>query len=188
MDFQSVTFAQRSDIKNNNQPVRVNSKICLLGDGAVGKTSLIRRFVENMFNEDYLLTIGTRTSKKKIIIKKPEFQNDFHINLIIWDIMGQLSFRKLFVPKYIKGARGAILVCDLTNRETLERLDDWMDLKFVEWGEIPLIFIANKCDLKDQFEFKITDIEGIASDFDAPFFITSAKTGENVENAFNTLV
>ena len=83
MSGQGLAFAQQSDINNNNQPVRINSKICLLGDGSVGKTSLIRRFVENMFNEDYLLTIGTRTSKKKIIIRKPESENEYHIYLNI---------------------------------------------------------------------------------------------------------
>ncbi len=128
------------------ETINLKMKVCLLGDGAVGKTSLIRRFVDNMFNEDYLLTIGTRTSKKKVIIKKPELDKEFHITFIVWDIMGQISFRKLLHPTYLKGAKGALLVCDLTRKETLEHLDDWIDSLYVEGRVMPSIFIANKSD------------------------------------------
>ncbi len=170
-----------------NQPITLKIKVCLLGDGAVGKTSLIRRYVENMFTDDYLLTIGTRTSKKKVIIKKPELQKDFYLTLIIWDIMGQISFRKLLHPSYLKGAKGALLVCDLTRNETLEHLDDWIDSLYVEGHVMPSVFVANKSDLEGQTEFGLAEVEKVASANDSPFFTTSAKTGENVENAFKVL-
>jgi small GTP-binding protein len=170
-----------------NQPITLKVKVCLLGDGAVGKTSLIRRFVENMFTDDYLLTIGTRTSKKKVLIKKPELQKDFYITLIIWDIMGQISFRKLLHPSYLKGAKGALLVCDLTRKETLEHLDDWIDSLYVEGRVMPSVFVANKSDLEDQLEFGTAELENVASAYDSPFFVASAKTGRNVEKAFNAL-
>jgi small GTP-binding protein len=170
-----------------NQPVNLKIKVCLLGDGAVGKTSLIRRFVENMFTEDYLLTIGTRTSKKRLVIKKPELQRDFYLTLIIWDIMGQISFRKLLHPTYLKGAKGALLVCDLTRSETLEHLDDWIDALYVEGRVMPSVFVANKSDLEEQHDFQTSDLENIASAYDSPHFLASAKTGLNVENAFKAL-
>jgi len=170
-----------------NQPVNLKLKVCLLGDGAVGKTSLIRRFVENVFTEDYLLTIGTRTSKKRLVIKKPELKMDFYITLIIWDIMGQVSFRKLLHPTYLRGAKGALLVCDLTRRETLEHLDDWIDSLYVEGRVMPSVFCGNKIDLEDQMNFEGAELENIASAYDSPHFLSSAKTGENVDNAFQIL-
>ncbi len=167
--------------------VDMTLKVCLLGDGAVGKTCLTRRFVKNIFKESYLPTIGTRTSRKRITIKKPDLQKDFNIDLIIWDILGQISFRKLLYASYLKGAKGAILVCDLTRGETLEHLDDWVDSLSSEWRMVPSVFVANKSDLDDQFEFNTKEIERIASIYDSKFYITSAKTGENVENAFKSL-
>ncbi len=169
------------------ETINLKMKVCLLGDGAVGKTSLIRRFVDNMFNEDYLLTIGTRTSKKKVIIKKPEIQKEFNITFIIWDIMGQISFRKLLHPTYLKGAKGALLVCDLTRKETLEHLDDWIDSLYVEGRVMPSIFLANKSDRGAELTFGVDEIESVATAYDSPYYITSAKTGVNVEDAFKTL-
>lgn len=171
---------------NDTRPETWKVKICLLGDGAVGKTSLINRFVKQHFTDRYLLTIGTNTYKKRIAIKRPG-QNDIYLSLIIWDIMGQMTFRQVFLPQYLKGSRGALLVCDLTRKETLERLDNWMDLMFVEWGEIPLVFIGNKNDLKDRHEFGAGELKDMAKDFGCGHFLTSAKTGENVEDAFQAL-
>ena len=170
-----------------NKPVNMKLKVCLLGDAAVGKTSLIRRFAEDIFTDDYLLTIGTKTYKKRFLIKKPHLQRDFYLTFVIWDIMGQISFRKLLHPNYLKGAKGAVVLCDLTRRETLEHLDDWIDTLYVEGRAMPSVFVANKGDLTDQFEFGAKEIEKIASIYDSPYFITSAKTGENVENAFQAL-
>jgi len=187
MNADSVTINDMRSTDNNlNQPETWKVKICLLGDGAVGKTSLINQFVKQHFTDRYLLTIGTNTYKKRIAIKRPG-QPDIYLSFIIWDIMGQLTFRQVFLPQYLKGSRGALLVCDLTRRETLERLDDWMDLMFVEWGEIPLVFIGNKNDLTDLHEFGKDELESFSKDFGCGSFLTSAKTGENVEEAFQAL-
>jgi small GTP-binding protein len=169
------------------QDVNMKLKVCLLGDGAVGKTCLVRRFVENTFSEDYLLTLGTKTSKKRIVIKKPDLQKILHITFVIWDIMGQISFRNLLHPDYLKGAKGAVVVCDLTRSETLGHLEDWIDSLDVEGRMMPSVFVANKSDLTDQFEFGVREIERMASTYNALYFKTSAKTGENVEKAFQAL-
>lgn len=188
MNPNSESLITSDNIKSDtNDPVILKLKICLLGDGAVGKTSLIRRFVEDEFRDEYLLTIGTKTSKKRLIIKKPEFQRDIHVTLIIWDIMGQISFRKLLHPTYLKGARGAILVCDLTRKETLEHLDDWIDSLYVEGKAFPSVFVGNKNDLVDKHTFGKAEIESVASAYDSPFYLTSAKIGNHVEEAFHNL-
>ncbi len=182
------TLIKRGDTRNTiDEPLIAKLKVCLLGDGAVGKTSLIRRFVEDQFNDDYLLTIGTKTSKKRLIIKRTNPQREFHLTLMIWDIMGQISFRKLLHPTYLKGAKGALLVCDLTRKETLEHLDDWIDSLYIEGRVMPSVFVANKVDLEDQHVFGKAEFESVASAYDSPFFMTSAKTGENVEKAFQSL-
>jgi small GTP-binding protein len=170
-----------------DEPVIAKMKICLLGDGAVGKTSLIRRFVDDVFTDDYLLTIGTKTSKKRLIIKMKNPEREFHLSLMIWDIMGQISFRKLLHPTYLKGAKGAILVCDLTRKETLDHLDDWIDSLYVERKVMPSVFVANKSDLENKHAFGTAELESVASAHDSPFFLTSAKTGVNVEKAFQVL-
>jgi small GTP-binding protein len=162
-------------------------KLCLLGDGAVGKTSLIDKYVENSFSEEYLLTVGTRTSKKKIMIRNPNLNKDIHLTLIIWDIMGQYSFRKVLHSTFLKGAKGAMIVCDLTRKETLENLDRWVDTLFVEGQVMPFIVIANKNDLKNKHEFNVSDVNKISSAYLTTTLTTSAKTGENVENAFKLL-
>ncbi|UCF07508.1 MAG: GTP-binding protein [Thermoplasmata archaeon] len=162
-------------------------KICLLGDYFVGKTSLIRRYVKNEFDEKYVMTIGTRTSKKDIVIKKPGIKDDFEITFIIWDIMGQYSTRKLLHPTYLQGADGAILVSDLTRRITLDHLDNWIDSVYSVRRVIPIVFIGNKSDLTDELEFGKSELDSMASNYDSPFFTASAKTGANVEDAFRSL-
>jgi small GTP-binding protein len=162
-------------------------KFCLLGDGAVGKTSLLNRYVDNTFDDKYLPTIGTNVSTKKIWVEKPEFGKIFEIEAVIWDIMGQLSFRKLLHPAYLRGAIGAILVCDLTRKETLENLDNWIDSLYTEWCWVPSIIVANKSDLETETELSDEDIRKTAMYFDFPFYKSSAKTNENVQDIFKAL-
>lgn len=166
---------------------KMKVKICLLGNGAVGKTNIVGRYVENTFSENYLPTIGTRTSKKSVIINDPETQKDIGIDFIIWDIMGQGSFRKVLHPTYLAGAKGALMVCDLTRRETFEDLDYWIYTLLEEWQLVPMVFIANKSDLKGSAEIKARELRSLASTYESPFFTTSAKSGDNIEEMFRTL-
>ena len=166
---------------------KVKVKICLLGNGAVGKTSIVGQYVKNSFSKNYLPTIGTRTSKKSIIIKDPETQKDISFDFIIWDIMGQGSFRKVLHPTYLAGAKGAVMVCDLTRRETFEDLDYWIYTLLEEWQLVPMVFVANKNDLKDSIELNIREMENLAATYDSSFYTTSAKSGDNVEDLFKSL-
>jgi len=172
-------------IIDNMEKIKV--KICLLGNGAVGKTSIVGRYVENTFSEKYLPTIGTRTSKKTTVIEDPETKKDVSFDFIFWDIMGQGSFRKVLHPTYLTGAKGAVLVCDLTRRETFEDLDYWIYTLLDEWQLVPMVFIANKNDLKESSEFKVREMESLAATYDSSFYTTSAKSGENIEELFKSL-
>ena len=145
----------------------------MLGNPAVGKTALIRKYVDNMFDDKYLSTLGARPTKKKIT-----FGED-NVILMIWDLAGQ-SFG--LHPAYYSGATGALLVCDLTRKDTSDSLINWKSALFAKSGKVPIIALANKSDLPNH-EFKLQDLEGIG--FEA--MKTSAKTGENVEKAFTQL-
>jgi small GTP-binding protein len=161
-------------------------KVCLLGDSEVGKTSLIRRFVHNEFDDKYLLTIGTKTSKKSLVIDHPKQDIKLNTTLMINDIMGQFNYSNM-METYIQGAVGGILVCDLTNKETLENLKGWVEYVHRVIGEIPLVIVANKSDLTDDFKFYIDELQEFASAYKAHTHVTSAKTGENVEAMFKDI-
>ncbi len=162
-------------------------KVCILGERSTGKTCLAKRFVENSFNEEYCPTYGIRLSRKKITVERQEPNDVVTLNLSIWDVMGERNFGKLMHLTYLKGVKGALLLCDLTKRKTLENLAQWMDSFPLGWRGIPYVFIANKSDLSDCLEFGINELEEIASKYNFPSILTSAKTGENVSVAFKTL-
>lgn len=162
-------------------------KICMVGEGAVGKTSLIRRFVLNSFDDKYLQTLGTKVSKKEIIVDYPEKGLELQVDMTIWDIMGQKGFRELLKEAYFYGAKGIIAVCDITRKDTLSELDDWIEGVYSVTGRVPIEFLANKADLRESTAIADTDLEQASKAYDSRFFFTSAKTGENVEKAFKEL-
>lgn len=164
-------------------------KICLIGENAVGKTSLIRRFVYDIFEDKYLTTMGLKITKKEIKMYNSKMGGPLNSCLILWDIMGQKSFRELFNGAYFFGVNGIIAVCDVTRENTLMELDKWMETALHHAGEmVPIMFLGNKCDLVDKQQLDLDDIGKFASDYsNAEAFLTSAKTGLNVEVAFKTL-
>lgn len=162
---------------------RFQRKICLLGDGFVGKTSLIRKYVLDKFDDKYLPTIGTKVSRKEIVIPFQKEEIVIDLTIIIWDIVGQKAYQKLR-RMYYQGANGALVVCDVTRKETLDSIKEWTNSLFQVTDYVPVLFLANKSDLIHKAEFKPTDLEAVASEFKAPFFYTSAKSGANVNRAF----
>ena len=166
---------------------RVKSKICLVGEKAVGKTSLVRRFVMNMFDEQYVTTIGTRVSKKEVHISMPDLAQSVQVDLMIWDIMGEKGFRELLKDAFFYGANGILAVADLTRRRTLDDLDDWIDSVEQVVGKVPILIVVNKVDLTSNARFQERDVAQFAKAYGAEFFLTSAKTGDQVETAFARL-
>ncbi len=166
-------------------PKNIKRKILLLGDGAVGKTSLIRKFVLDKFDDKYIATIGTKVTKKEMEITQDH--EKFYLTLMIWDILGQKDYRNIQSRSY-KGADGVILVADFTREDTLYSLEDyWLaDIKGI-LPNLQLVFVANKSDLMEEAQFTLKDLEKMASKYNSEYFASSAKTGENVENLFITL-
>ncbi len=167
------------------EPERMKVKICLVGEGAVGKTCLIRRFIHDQFDDRYISTLGAKVSKKELVVGTDG--NQINVDMTIWDIMGEKGFRELLKEAYFHGAQGVLAVCDITRMETLTDLDDWVAAVVKVTGNIPVEFLANKADLKEQQVIHPEDLEAAAKPHGAPFLFTSAKTGENVEQAFAEL-
>jgi small GTP-binding protein len=162
---------------SNSENARYVLKIVLLGDPSVGKTSLVKRYVDNMFSNDYLMTIGSNILTKTVHI------GDNRIKLCIWDLGGQPLFKEVR-ETYCKGANGAILVFDLTRQSTLINLHGWAQTLWRLVGKVPLVFVGNKADLKNIREISIEQILDFAHFSDAKYFETSAKTGEGVDDTF----
>ena len=163
-------------------------KICLVGDVGVGKTSLIRRYVLDVFDDKYIATIGTKVTKKDVVVKNPRTGDEENVTLLVWDIMGQPSFREVLREAYFYGAQGAIAVCDVTSKESLNELRYWIKAMTATTGRVPIVFLGNKSDLKDETRVTIEEIEMFAKKHDAAAMMTSAKTGQNVEQAFSALI
>ena len=156
-------------------------KICLLGEAGVGKTSLVYRFIENKFRENYKQTLGVNLLKKDVDID--EYGG---VSAQIWDLGGQESFKSLR-KLYLEGANGGLVIFDLTDKKSFDKLSEWIESFKNARGEQPLLLIGNKSDLKNQIKIKDDEAEQFANNNNMELNITSAKTGQNVEAAFNKL-
>jgi len=168
---------------------RMKAKVCLVGEAAVGKTSMVRRFVLDEFDDRYVTTLGAKVSKKELALEFPDVDRKFHVDMTVWDIMGEKGFRELLKDAYFQGARGILAVADLTRYSTLKELDDWVTSVYKVAGELPVVYAVNKLDLRDEVMilYGQKEIQEHAKAFGAPWVYTSAKTGENVETAFRLL-
>jgi len=165
----------------------LKSKLCLVGEKGVGKTSLIRRFVLDTFDDKYITTVGTKITKKELVVKRSELDTEILVDMTVWDIMGEKGFRQLLKDAYFFGANGVLAVCDLTRKRTLDDLDDWIDGVSNIVGKIPILVAVNKSDLTDDAEFSLKEVSQTAKAFDSESLYTSAKTGEGVEECFKRL-
>lgn len=156
-------------------------KLVLFGNERVGKTSLVDRYVNDKFEKDYISTLGYNVFEKRIMHRNCE------ISLMIYDIGGQEKFRQLR-QKYAEGANTALIVYDITNRESFENIPNWHRDLLEFAGDIPFIVIGNKVDLVDERKVSYDEAVTLSSQLGAQdFFETSAKTGQGVENCFQKI-
>lgn len=153
-------------------------KVVMMGSFAVGKTSLVRRFVEGSFDDKYLSTMGVKVSRKPMSVDGTD------LTLMLWDISGREGFEGLR-PSYLKGASGIILVGDTTRARTFETLDAEVGSVVSAVGGVPRVMCANKSDLPPAIDQGA--IVEQAGRLGAPWFATSAMSGAGVEEAFLTL-
>ena len=168
------------------EPKRIKVKVCLVGEHGVGKTSLIRRYVLDEFDDRYVVTLGAKVSKREMTFALGA-RGDIHMDMTVWDIMGSKGFRELLREAYFHGAQGILAACDITRYDTLTDLDEWIEAVFRTVKPIPIVFAVNKADLQDRAAFGEPQVREAAAAFGATSLYTSAKTGQNVEVAFQTL-
>jgi len=164
----------------------ITKKICLLGDFNVGKTSLVRRFVEDKFSDRYLSTVGVKISRKSVNVRTDV--EVYSVNLLVWDLEGNTKFKSI-TPSYLKGASGSIIVADLTRSDTLKNLNQHIKL-FREINPQGTIILAlNKADLIPQEKLikLVEHYSSYSSKRIVNIHTTSAKTGDNVGKIFAQL-
>ena len=153
-------------------------KVCLVGEFAVGKTSLVNRFVHNAFQGRYMATIGAKIQKVDLKVDQSR------VIMTLWDIMGEKGFRELLREAYFEGANGLVGVCDLTRPSSLLDLEDWIAAVYRIAGQVPLVIVANKADLTEHTVVTEEEVQAFARRHNCESYITSAKTGEGVGEAF----
>ncbi len=157
-------------------------KLILGGDGAVGKTSMVHRFVVDVFDVDYKSTIGTSIMKKECQFEGLESK----VRFVIWDLAGQSQFKRVR-QSYVANAEAGVLVFDVTRRDTYENVKIWYDESIKEAPDITFILVGNKIDLADSRQVSKEEGEALANELGLSYIETSAKTGENIEDAFKML-
>ncbi|MEH2118227.1 Rab family GTPase [Nostoc sp.] len=165
----------------------MSKKICLFGDFGVGKTSLIRQFVECQFSDEYLSTVGVKISRKSVDVSKKDLYNKQNLQLIIWDIEGSNKF-KAVAQNYFQGSKGAVIVGDVTQPETLNHLQEHIQNFLAVNPKSYIVVALNKSDMiaaeylekmRQMYQFEQSNV--------LDTYLTSAKTGKNVDEIFKTL-
>ncbi len=157
----------------------IQKKVCLLGAFAVGKTSLVSRFVHSIFSETYLTTIGVRIDKKAVAVGGDA------VTLLLWDIAGEDEFLQVRMS-YVRGTAGCVFVADGTRAVTLDQARELRDRVLEAVGDVPCVLALNKTDLTDEWEIDPAAIAALEAD-GWSVVRTSAKTGDGVERMFLTL-
>ena len=155
----------------------LQKKICVLGPTAVGKTSLIRQYVQGVFSEKYLTSIGVKIDKKKV-------ESEIPVQLLIWDLEGIDKFCD-FDPKYLRGASGVVVVCDNTRFSSLAEAMEIFALAQKTY-DIPAILAINKSDLSPSMNWDKGVLDKLCVKFNSVHY-TSAKTGDSVEEMFTAI-
>ncbi len=156
----------------------IQKKVCLLGAFGVGKTSLVRRFVSGCFSERYLSTVGVKIDRKEVTA------GGRRARLLVWDIHGEETFRRI-PAAYLRGASGLMFVVDGTRAGTLDVAAGIVRRVEEEIGRAPRVFLANKHDLRDDWELDAAAMDALAGE--DGWLTTSALDGEHVEDAFRML-
>lgn len=160
-------------------------KILVIGDPSIGKTSLLTKFTTNKFTKQYIPTVGVNIVKEQLDLEVQEGKTI--VSLMMWDIAGQPQFYMLHKP-YFNGADGIILVFDITRSSSFSNVNNWYNTS-VKYGlsSIPRILVGNKIDLKDERKIIQPMAKHLGDKINAPYFETSALTGDNVKLIFEKI-
>ena len=165
-------------MNQNHNKNKLDIKIITLGDSRVGKTSLIIKYIENKFSTTFVTTMGFDIKNKQITLK-----DGTEAKLMIFDTAGQERFKSL-AENYIRKANGILLVYDISEKQSFQNIENWMDSIKENSNELPIILIGNKSDLNDERQVSFEEGQQKADEFGCPFYETSCKTGDNVNKCF----
>ena len=170
------------EVKSSEVKEDYKLKVVVVGDSGVGKTNLIKRFITNTFSENSKATVGVEFISKSYKINNQVFKIE------MWDTAGQERYKSI-TAAYYKGAKGALIVYDTTQKTSFENIDKWMvEIKDKASKDMKLMIIGNKTDLKDSRQVETNEALQKAKDLEAPLMETSAKDGSNVREAFYDLL
>ena len=166
-----------------SQPITTHQfKLIMLGDVAVGKTSIVTRFVDNEFKSTYHCTVGVEYKVKSL-----KLDPYTHVNLKIWDTCGEEKYRTI-TRQYYRNSNGVVLVFDLTNKNSFDKLSGWLnDIKEYGPNDICIILVGNKSDVQDRKLSLFEEGKKLAMNYKMPYIEVSAKTGTNVLSMFENI-
>ena len=168
--------------KANEENYEVMFKVVLIGDMKVGKTNIVSRYIKNEFNKDSISTIGVEFGSKELVIE------GHNVKVQIWDTAGQEKYKSI-TNAYYKGAKGAFVVYDITNKNSFDNADNWLNnLRASADKKCSIILIGNKSDLEDKREVSIEQGEEKAKNSEIAFMETSALSGDNIDKAFEMMI
>ena len=168
--------------KTNEENYEVMFKVVLIGDMKVGKTNIVSRYIKNEFNKDSMSTIGVEFGSKELVIE------GHNVKVQIWDTAGQEKYKSI-TNAYYKGAKGAFVVYDITNKNSFDNADNWLNnLRASVDKKCSIILIGNKSDLEDKREVSIEQGEEKAKNSEIAFMETSALSGDNIDKAFEMMI
>ena len=157
-------------------------KVVLIGDMKVGKTNIVSRYIKNEFNKDSMSTIGVEFGSKELVIE------GHNVKVQIWDTAGQEKYKSI-TNAYYKGAKGAFVVYDITNKNSFDNADNWLNnLRASADKKCSIILIGNKSDLENKREVSIEQGEEKAKNSEIAFMETSALSGDNIDKAFEMMI
>ena len=166
----------------NEENYEVMFKVVLIGDMKVGKTNIVSRYIKNEFNKDSMSTIGVEFGSKELVIE------GHNVKVQIWDTAGQEKYKSI-TNAYYKGAKGAFVVYDITNKNSFDNADNWLNnLRASADKKCSIILIGNKSDLEDKREVSIEQGEEKAKNSEIAFMETSALSGDNIYKAFEMMI
>lgn len=186
IDYETMVISEASTARREGEESVAKLKVGLVGDPKVGKTSLVRRFVLDQFDDEYVRTMGAKVSKKEVSLPLSKSKR-LSVDMMIWDILGEKDIADRYIESHFEGMQGILAVCDVTRNGTLSSIDGWTSSVFHVTGKVPTYILVNKVDLVDQFDIEKSDVKRHSKSLDSPFIFTSAKTGMNVERAFGEL-
>lgn len=160
----------------------ITAKVCLLGDPAVGKSSLVHAMAGDRFNEMYVTTVGARVLKKTVTVHHHASGRDIRVGLMLWEITGHLG--PAAAHPFLRGADAAIVVADMARLETQLRLWMWVEAARSAGDDMPVILLVNKTDIAEP-GLDSGIVEELSAEYRSPCFYTSARAGQNIEEAFN---